>query len=353
MYFSMAAADSLRQLLALLADGRIHSGEALGQALGISRAAVWRHVKTAQQAGVPLSANRGEGYQLATGFELLDVGKIRQGCDADTLAAFTEMAVFMSLDSTNSQVLRHFQAGHLQPLLVLAEKQTAGRGRRGRVWHSPFAGSIYLTLGWIFSDGVAALEGLSLVAGLKVVEVLQALGAKGLQLKWPNDVYWQQRKLAGILVDVQGDSSGLCQVAIGIGINVNLHEAQGALIDQPWVDLMTVSGGQLISRNQLVAALLNAMVPVLRTLPDSGFAAYQRDWQAYDLCYGQAVTVQSGNSMLAGRACGVNAQGAYGIDIADVGKPAALQYVSGGEISLRLSPPGTASDNAVQTGSKM
>ena len=337
----MMNADSLRRLLECLSDGCIHSGESLGAALGISRAAVWKHVKAAQQAGVPLCANRGEGYRLESGFELLGLDKIRRGCLPDTLSALSDIEIFMTLDSTNSQVMRRFQEGSINPLAVLAEKQTAGRGRRGRVWHSPFAGSIYLTIGWIFTEGVAALEGLSLIVGLKVVEVLQRIGASDLQLKWPNDVYWHQRKLAGILIDVQGDPAGVCQVAIGIGINVNLQEAQNSFIDQPWVDLVTVIGDKPTSRNQLVAALLNELIPVLKTLPDKGFSAYQEQWQAYDLCYGHSVIVHSGNSFVTGRACGVNSQGAYGIDLAegasDAEKQSVIHYVNGGEISLRLS----------------
>jgi len=333
-------ADSLSRLLVCLSDGLVHSGESLGAELGISRAAVWKQVKSARLAGVPLCASRGEGYRLESGFELLDSDKIRKGCLPGTLSALSDIEIFMTLDSTNSQVIRRFHQGNINPSVVLAEKQTAGRGRRGRVWHSPFAGSIYLTMGWIFTEGVAVLEGLSLIVGLQVLKVLHGMGARDLQLKWPNDIYWHQRKLAGILIDVQGDPAGVCQVAIGIGININLQEAQGSLIDQPWVDLATVIGKELISRNQLVAALLNQLVPVLQTLPDKGFSVYQKEWQGYDLCYGHAVNVESGNSFVTGYACGVNSQGAYGISpiesLYDTGSQSGIQYVSGGEISLRL-----------------
>jgi len=326
------SADSLRQLLETLSDGQVHSGESLGAALGVSRAAVWKHIKTAQRVGVPLVAIRGEGYRVESGFELLNPELIKQACLPATCQVLPDIDLFMTLDSTNSQVMRMFQQGSAPSLVVLAEKQTAGRGRRGRVWHSPFAGSIYLTLGWTFTEGIAAIEGLSLVVGLKVVEVLRGFGAEDLQLKWPNDVYWHQRKLAGILIDVQGDPAGLCQVAIGIGINVNLQTAQASLIDQPWVDLATVMGSErVLSRNTIVAELLNQLVSMLTTLPQRGFGLYQREWQRYDLCYGQEVVLESGNSSIAGRACGVNAQGAYGIETAN-GK----QYFSGGEISLRL-----------------
>jgi len=328
----MTGADSLRRLLVCLSDGQIHSGESLGLSLGVSRAAVWKHIKLAQAMGVPLSASRGEGYRLESGFELLNVEAIKQACLPDIPDVFSAIDIFMTLDSTNNYVMRMFQQGATQALAVLSEKQTAGRGRRGRVWHSPFAGSIYLTVGWIFTEGIAAIEGLSLIVGLKVVEVLQRFGVSDLQLKWPNDVYWHQRKLAGILIDVQGDPAGVCQVAIGVGINVNLQSTQYSLIDQPWVDMATIIGSeQSLSRNRLTAELLNAMVPMLQTLPGKGFAAYQGDWQAYDLCDGHDIALQLGNTLITGRACGVNTQGAYGVETT-----AGKQYVSGGEISLRL-----------------
>jgi len=340
--------NSLQQLLTSLSDGQVHSGESLGARLGISRAAVWKQIKAARQAGLPLRANRGEGYQLEKGFEMLRPDVIKQSCTFDTLNALSGIDVLMSIDSTNSQVMRLFQKGCNRPV-VLAEKQTAGRGRRGRVWHSPFASSIYLTVGWIYAEGISAIEGLSLVVGLKVVEALQSFGATELQLKWPNDIYWRQRKLAGILIDVQNNPAGVCQVAIGVGINVNLQETQSTLIDQPWVDLGQilqaddgpVEGLSVISRNKLAAELLNHLIPALLTLPEKGFSAYQREWQRYDACYGKPVTLQSGTSVIAGRACGVNSQGAYGIDINDPkivsqSGPATIHYVSGGEISLRI-----------------
>jgi len=131
----MTGADSLRRLLVCLSDGQIHSGESLGLSLGVSRAAVWKHIKLAQAMGVPLSASRGEGYRLESGFELLNVEAIKQACLPDIPDVFSAIDIFMTLDSTNNYVMRMFQQGATQALAVLSEKQTAGRGRRGRVWH--------------------------------------------------------------------------------------------------------------------------------------------------------------------------------------------------------------------------
>jgi BirA family biotin operon repressor/biotin-[acetyl-CoA-carboxylase] ligase len=334
--------DSLTSLLELLSDGQLHSGTFLGEALGISRAAVWKRVRAARAMGIPLSAQRG-GYRLPTGFDLLGASEILEQCHAETRRALARIDLLLSVDSTNNHVMRCYQRGETQPVMVLAEQQTAGRGRRGRVWHSPFAGNIYLSLGWVFTEGLAAIEGLSLLVGLKVLEVLEQFGATGLQLKWPNDVCWHQRKLAGILIDVQGDPSGICQVAAGIGINVNMPQASAEQIDQPWVDLVTVLGGgymgknRVVSRNAIVAALLDQLVPAFQSLPEKGFASYRQAWQQHDLCYGRPISLLSGTAVLAGIGQGINAQGAYALRLDREGDSSVLHYASGGEISLRLS----------------
>ena len=329
---------SVMQLLDCLSDGQVHSGETLGRQLGITRAAVWKQIKSARELGVPLLSCRGNGYQLASGFELLNANSIRRSLSSKVQAALPSLQVMPTVDSTNSAVLRVLREQTLpSPCVMLAEQQTAGRGRRGRQWVSPFAQNIYFTLGWEFTGGVQVIEGLSLVVGLQVLQTLQALGATGLQLKWPNDVLWRQRKLAGILIEMQGDPEGVCQVAIGIGINISLDPATAAEINQPWVDLRQILPATVtINRNNIVANLLNRLVPVLQHLPAQGFAAYQQDWQAFDACLGSPVRIETGQRYFNGRGTGINEKGAYGVILGEHGTPT---FFSGGEISLRVSTP--------------
>jgi BirA family biotin operon repressor/biotin-[acetyl-CoA-carboxylase] ligase len=329
---------SLRQLLGCLSDGQVHSGEALGIQLGVSRAAVWKQVKQAQALGLPVQAQKGMGYRLPAAMALLDAGKISAQLQASVRAAVPVINVLFQVDSTNNDALRRLRAGEETPFLIVAEMQSAGRGRRGRHWYSPFGGSIYMTLGWRFTQGLAALEGLSLVVGLMLLRSLQKSGAGGLALKWPNDVMWQQQKLAGILVDVQGDPAGDCQVAIGVGLNVHVpvvpDDQHQASIEQPWVDLQTVlqsSHQPLPDRNVLAAGLLNELVPALLTMEDSGFARYQDEWQQHDYCFGKPLQVSQGFERISGRGTGVNRQGAYRMDT-----PQGEWVVSGGEISLQV-----------------
>ena len=326
---------TLRRLLACLSDGELHSGKALGETLGVSRAAVWKHIQQAQLLGLPISAQKGLGYHLPMALQLLDADDIRQHLLPAARSALASIDVLFSVDSTNNYALERLRAGADQPFAVLAEMQTAGRGRRGRTWHSPFACHIYLTLGWRCRQGLSALEGLSLVAGLQLLESLQATGFPELQLKWPNDLLWRQRKLAGVLIDVQGDPAGDCQVALGIGLNVHSLATDTGLvpIDQPWTSLQQVAetlSCPLPSRNALVAELLNRLLPAIHHMEQEGFAPYRAAWQSHDYCFGQRLRVQAGNSAWEGVGAGVNGQGAYLLDTAQ-----GQQAVSGGEISLR------------------
>ncbi|HEY0894151.1 MAG TPA: biotin--[acetyl-CoA-carboxylase] ligase, partial [Cellvibrio sp.] len=189
-------ASSLRQILALLADGELHSGEELGLLLGVSRAAVWKHLQKLEGLGIRLLSIKGRGYCIDGGLDLLDLEKIEAQIHSSLPI---KLNLFPQIDSTNAYLMRHTNPA-LQ--VCLAESQSAGRGRRGRVWVSPFAQNIYCSIGWGFEGGVAALEGLSLAVGLVIVRTLQCYGIAGLELKWPNDVLYHDHKLAGVLIEM-------------------------------------------------------------------------------------------------------------------------------------------------------
>lgn len=331
---------SLRRLLYCLADGQPHSGESLGQRLGVSRAAIWKQVKQAQLLGLPVRSHKRAGYQLASAMTLLDAETINTQLADPVRSMLPGIVVLFQVDSTNNEALKRLGEGLDAPFAVLAEMQSAGRGRRGRHWYSPFGGSVYLTVGWRCGRGLAALEGLSLVVGLVLLRSLQRLGATELALKWPNDVMWRQQKLAGILIEVQGDPAGECQVAIGVGLNVEVPvlpgDTQQAAIEQPWTDLSAVLRAcqqPLPDRNALVAALLNELLPTLQDMEASGFASYRDEWQAHDYCRGKILQVNQGTELVSGRGMGVDRQGAYRIET-----PKGILTVSGGEISLRRQP---------------
>ncbi|VVP53465.1 Bifunctional ligase/repressor BirA [Pseudomonas fluorescens] len=312
-------------LLELLKDGRFHSGQALGIALGISRSAVWKQLQHLEaELGLSIHKVRGRGYQLAAPLTLLDPLGIREQaptCDWPVL-------VFDSIDSTNAEALRAIERGQAAPFLVLAERQTAGRGRRGRKWASPFAENIYYSLVLRIEGGMRQLEGLSLVVGLAVMQALRELGISTAGLKWPNDVLVGQKKIAGILLELVGDPADVCHVVLGVGINVNMQMTDE--VDQQWTS-MRLESGKVFDRNQLVAALGERLQAYLSRHQVGGFSAIQAEWEQNHLWQGRAVSLIAGVNQIDGEVLGIDSQGALRLKVDGVEK-----VFSGGELSLRL-----------------
>ncbi|EUB73533.1 BirA bifunctional protein, biotin operon repressor and biotin/acetyl-CoA-carboxylase ligase [Pseudomonas sp. GM41(2012)] len=312
-------------LLKLLKDGRFHSGQALGVALGVSRSAVWKQLQHLEaELGLSIHKVRGRGYQLAAPLTLLDPVEIREqapSCDWPIL-------VFDSIDSTNAEALRAIERGQAAPFLVLAERQTAGRGRRGRKWASPFAENIYYSLVLRIDGGMRQLEGLSLVVGLAVMQALRELGISGAGLKWPNDVLVGQKKIAGILLELVGDPADVCHVVLGVGINVNMQITDE--VDQQWTS-MRLESGKVFDRNHLVGELGAMLQAYLCRHQVDGFSAIQAEWEQNHLWQGRAVSLIAGVNHIEGEVLGIDSQGALRLKVGGVEK-----VFSGGELSLRL-----------------
>ncbi|MHC8359749.1 bifunctional biotin--[acetyl-CoA-carboxylase] ligase/biotin operon repressor BirA [Pseudomonas sp. LS2P72] len=312
-------------LLKLLKDGRFHSGQALGVALGVSRSAIWKQLQHLEaELGLSIHKVRGRGYQLAAPLTLLDPDEIREqapSCDWPIL-------VFDSIDSTNAEALRAIERGQAAPFLVLAERQTAGRGRRGRKWASPFAENIYYSLVLRIEGGMRQLEGLSLVVGLAVMQALRELGISGAGLKWPNDVLVGQKKIAGILLELVGDPADVCHVVLGVGINVNMQITDE--VDQQWTS-MRLESGKVFDRNHLVGELGAMLQAYLSRHQVDGFSAIQAEWEQNHLWQGRAVSLIAGVNHIDGEVLGIDNQGALRLKVGGVEK-----VFSGGELSLRL-----------------
>lgn len=319
---------NLQAILALMADGEYHSGKDLGELLGVSRTAVWKHLQKLEAYGVPLESVKGKGYRLPGGLELLDAGRIRSGLSGLAGSFLSELDVRQSVDSTNVQAMARAVVGGAHGYVCLAEHQTAGRGRRGRAWVSPFGQSLYCSAVVEFDGGAAALEGLSLAVGVALVRSMKQLGAEGVGLKWPNDVLWCGRKLAGVLLEMTGDPAGVCQVVVGVGLNVRMADESAADIDQPWADVSQIVPG--VSRNELAAEMLNQMLPVLGAYHLEGFAAYRKEWEAAHVHAGRDVRLLTASEEVRGVALGVTDSGALRLQIGDT-----VEEFNGGEVSLR------------------
>lgn len=319
---------NFQAILELLADGNYHSGKDLGELLGVSRTAVWKHLQKLEAYGVPLESVKGKGYRLPGGLELLDVSRIQAGLTPLARSFLRELDVRQSVDSTNVQAMARAGAGGAHGYVCLAEHQTAGRGRRGRNWVSPFGQSLYCSVVVEFDGGAAALEGLSLTVGVALVRALKQLGADAVGLKWPNDVLSEGRKLAGILLEMTGDPAGVCQVVVGLGLNVRMAQSSTDNIDQPWADVNQLLPG--ISRNELAIAVLNELLPVLSHYHLQGFAAYRAEWEQAHVYAGQEVRILTASDELHGVALGVTDAGALRVQIGDT-----VTEFHGGEVSLR------------------
>lgn len=308
-------------LLKLLKDGRFHSGQALGTALGISRSAVWKQLQNLE-VDLELSIHkvRGRGYQLSSPLELLDPELLRD--------CVWPSHIHHSLDSTNAEALRMVGQGVAAPFVVLAERQTAGRGRRGRNWVSPFAENIYYSLVLPVTGGMRQLEGLSLVVGLAVLNALREVGVSGGGLKWPNDVLVGNKKIAGILLELVGDPADVCHVVLGIGINVNMRSSSA--VDQAWTSAY-LEAGRPMGRNALVMALNESLMRYLKIHEVSGFSALKAEWELNHLWQEREVTLIAGLHEVVGKVLGVDQQGALRMNINGVEK-----IFNGGELSLRL-----------------
>lgn len=312
----------MRPLLRLLQDGQFHSGEELGAALGVSRAAIWKQLQSLQsEFNLNVHKVRGRGYQLQTPLSLL--------LEQELVTAWPVLLV-QQLDSTNAEAMRQLAAGRQPPFLVVAEQQSAGRGRRGRSWVSPFAENLYYSLLLRIDGGMRQLEGLSLVVGLALLSALREQGIEGAGLKWPNDILLEGRKLAGILLELSGDPADVCHVVIGIGVNINMGVGSAVEIDQPWTSMRQVLGRQ-VERNAFVRSLSASLELFLARHAELGFAGLRAEWEAAHLWQGRDVALISGQQVVQGIVLGVDDTGALRLEVA--GQECTF---SGGELSLRL-----------------
>lgn len=318
-------------LVRYLSGGDFISGEALGNMLGISRAAIWKQLQQLQDFGLEVESVKGLGYRIRGGLDLLDSQMIIGELSPLSRACLQHLHLAPVIDSTNTFLLRALAAGEAASgSACIAEQQTQGKGRRGRQWVSPFARNLYLSLVWEFEEGVAALEGLSLSVGVAAVAALERLGAQDLTLKWPNDLLWNWRKLGGVLLEITGEASGACQVVIGVGLNVQMPASSAIDIDQPWANLAEIVAQPMPKRSRIAGVLLDELVIMLLEFQQQGFTAFRSRWEHYNAHAGRQVTLVTPASSTTGRVLGINEQGALRLSVDNQ-----EQIFLGGEISLR------------------
>jgi BirA family biotin operon repressor/biotin-[acetyl-CoA-carboxylase] ligase len=308
-------------LISILADGEFHSGEQLGERLGMSRAAINKHIQTLRDWGVDVFTVPGKGYSLPEPIQLLDENVIRSQLKQG------KVTVLPVIDSTNQYLLDRINELNSGDSCV-AEYQQAGRGRRGRKWFSPFGANLYLSMFWRLEQGPAAAIGLSLVIGIVIAEVLHSLGADKVRVKWPNDLYLNDRKLAGILVEMTGKTGDAAQIVIGAGLNMVMRNVQADVVNQGWITLQ--EAGVTIDRNILAVRLIKELRQSLTLFEQEGLSPFLGRWEKLDNFIHRPVKLIIGDKEIFGTSRGIDAQGALLLEQEGILKP----WV-GGEISLR------------------
>ena len=318
------SSHKLSQLTDVMRDGEFHDGTALGVLLQMTRSAVWKMIKKLERYGIEINSVKGKGYALCEPLILLNEDKIRKKLTDKK----SKLSLFESIDSTN-EYLRSIR----QPRIIhfcLAEQQTAGRGRLGRTWHSPFGKNIYLSCLYPFQKDISELAGLSLVVSLAILSTMKEFGIhEDVQVKWPNDILCRNKKISGTLIEVQAESHGASHAIIGIGINTNMLLDESGQISQLWTSMRHASG-EYLDRNLVCATLMNQLLAYLHRFDSEGFSAFMQEWVAAEGMQGKQVSVKTVSEIVTGEAVGINLQGHLLLKLAD-GK---IRAFSSGDTSV-------------------
>ena len=318
------------ELVKLLSDAAFHSGTDLGKKLGITRAAVCKNIRRLTQSGLDVHRVTGRGYKLDAPLTPLNRSRILKHLGSAAADFRDRLLLLDETDSTNrhlAELIAH--AKSMNGMACLAEAQSGGRGRRGRAWVATPYHNLMFSMAWRFPGGPGLVSGLSLAAGLAVLQALDEYGVDGAGLKWPNDVLWDGRKLAGLLADVQGESAGPTQVILGVGVNGYIGREDAERIDQPWVDLRNILG-ETADRNRLAALVMRHLRNMFQVFSEKGFAPFREAWSSRHLYHGRRVRLIQGDREFSGTAEGIDETG--GLIIRHARN---RQVFHSGEVSLR------------------
>jgi len=328
-------------LFKILCDGQFHSGTDLGVQLHCSRSAVWKAIKSLQEEySVTIFSVRGRGYRLNSRLELLDVELIKKNLSAKSKKLVNNIDVFFDINSTNDYLLSESKLNkHIDSRCVvcLSEYQRNGKGRRGKQWISPIGGNLYCSLSWNFNKSFQELIGLSIAISVGIARLLEQIGVLDVELKWPNDILWQGKKLLGILLEMHGEASGPCTAVIGIGINYQMSNLK-VDIDQPWCDLNSILS-ILPGRNKFSAQIIDNIIDTIQVFEKEGLDAFLESWKHYDVIQNQAITIKKMNSEQQGIARGIDHTGALLVELD--GK---VSTVYSGDVSISIKKYSTSAE---------
>ena len=327
-------ANLLFPVLNILSDGKFHSGEAIAKHFKVSRVTIWQAIAEAEKLGVEIFSVRGKGYSLSHPVQFIDEVKVKKAIGE--MASWFNIKVFDVLDSTNNFLMQEAPKGYPHASCVVANIQTSGKGRRGRQWQSSLGENLTFSFLWRFTKGAAALSGLSLAVGTSLIRSLKKINVNQALLKWPNDILVKDdegyKKLAGILIELQGDMDGQCAAIIGIGINLKLSKNQLAKIDQPAIGINQCIDNE-VDTNEFLGIIIKDLTDVLAKFESNNFEYFKDEWQSYDAFQDQSISISLGDGgIISGKEHGVNDMGALEVITED-----GIKTFSSGEVSIRKS----------------
>ncbi|TAJ94585.1 MAG: biotin--[acetyl-CoA-carboxylase] ligase [Gammaproteobacteria bacterium] len=323
-------ADLRRGIISTLADGKFHSGAVLAETFGLSRTAIWKQIHSLAAYGLEVYTVPGRGYRIAEPLELLDRNAIISALSDAWFKKHGTIEVNFETDSTNHRLMQRLPGADIHAQALMAEFQSAGRGRRGTTWVSPFASGIILSLGWRFESTPQAVAALSLAAGVAVADALSQSAGLVTRLKWPNDILCLGGKIGGILIESRGETTGPFNVVIGVGVNVGLSDGVIRAIRQPVTDVRR-NASRDFTRNQLAADLIGSLASMLRRFERYGFKSFINSWRELDYFQGKEAELIFADRKVRGTVEGIDDNGLLIMDLQ--GK---RQSFSHGELSLRL-----------------
>ena len=327
-------ANLLFPVLNILSDGKFHSGEAIAKHFKVSRVTIWQAIAEAEKLGVEIFSVRGKGYSLSHPVQFIDEVKVKKAIGE--MASWFNIKVFDVLDSTNNFLMQEAPKGYPHASCVVANIQTSGKGRRGRQWQSSLGENLTFSFLWRFTKGAAALSGLSLAVGTSLIRSLKKINVNQALLKWPNDILVKDdegyKKLAGILIELQGDMDGQCAAIIGIGINLKLSKNQLAKIDQPAIGINQCIDNE-VDTNEFLGIIIKDLTEVSAKFESNNFEYFKDEWQSYDAFQDQSISISLGDGgIISGKEHGVNDMGALEVITED-----GIKTFSSGEVSIRKS----------------
>ncbi len=300
--------QKILQLLAILSDAECHSGETLAQQLGVTRVAINKSIKKIEQMGLVIDAKHGRGYQLQKKIELLDQKQIKDLLGSHAKAQACEINILFETGSTNDELSRVLTHDASNVIVLLAEYQNEGKGRRNNSWLSPVASGIYLSMSWKVEVANNFTSIMSLVTGVAIIRTLHEIGITDAGLKWPNDILVDGKKLGGVLLEMKGEAGGPLSMVIGIGLNYDMSDNIAENVAQPITDICQQTETRL-SRNVIIAMLINQLIEALSMTTAADTTAMLDEWRNYDCCHGKKATLQLPDSSITGNLQGIDEQG--------------------------------------------